>query len=152
MFHETKGLHQRYEQPRVLPNLSFLSMALSSSGRYPGNAKYGKPDITPFEDAFKALDGQDVRTIEEATTKLEDQHAKFLRKILAFRALQLRKATVLRFCLEAGGFPYEAYFEDEANEVRNEEDPLTFQVNHLSPVIGSAGFRAVSFYANSPWS
>jgi len=89
-------------------------------------------DIAPFEDSFKAIANQDVRAIEEATTRLQDQHANFLRKILALRALQLRKAEVLKYCLDLGGFPYEAYFEDEADTVREEDDPLVFKVRLLS--------------------
>jgi hypothetical protein len=73
-------------------------------------------------------------------TKLEDQHAKFLRKILALRALQLRKVEVLRYCLEVGGFPYEAYFEDEADNVREEDDPLTFKVSLYSATLENSRF------------
>ena len=88
-------------------------------------------DITPLYDAFQALSNQDVSTIQEAVAKLDDQPQakKFLHKILALRSLQLRKAGVLKYCLEVGGFPYEAYFEDEADGVREEEDPLTFHVS-----------------------
>ncbi|KAK4210141.1 hypothetical protein QBC37DRAFT_377336 [Rhypophila decipiens] len=85
---------------------------------------------TPLEEAFKALDQQDVQAIKGAAAKLDGkQHAqKFLYQILALRALQLRKARVLKYCLDMGGFPYEAYFEDEADRVREEKDPLTFKV------------------------
>ncbi|KAM7183848.1 hypothetical protein V8F33_013344 [Rhypophila sp. PSN 637] len=89
-------------------------------------------DITPLENAFKALDNQDLPTIQRAVALLEDnqqQHAKkFLLKLLALRALQLRKAEVLKYCFDIGGFPYEAYFEDEADKVHGDEDPETFKV------------------------
>ncbi|KAM7187326.1 hypothetical protein V8F33_011316 [Rhypophila sp. PSN 637] len=87
-------------------------------------------DNTPLEEAFKALDQQDVQTIQGAAAKLDgEQHAqKFLYQILALRALQLRKARVLKYCLDMGGFPYEDYFEDEADRVREDKDPLTFKV------------------------
>jgi hypothetical protein len=92
-----------------------------------------------LDDAFKALPNQDLQAIEKATTKLEDRNAKFLREILALRAVQLRKAEVLRYCLELGGFPYGSCFEDEADMVRQENDPLTFKVSsHLSHAIKSS--------------
>jgi len=80
-----------------------------------------------------------VSTIQEAVAKLDDQpHAKKLfYKILALRSLQLRKAKVLKYCLEVRGFPYEAYFEDEANEVREEEDPLTFKASLVDILHGA---------------
>jgi hypothetical protein len=51
-----------------------------------------------------------------------------IRKSQAFLALQERRADVLKLCLDKGNFPYESYFEDEANMVGPEKDPETFKV------------------------
>ena len=59
---------------------------------------------------------------------VEDEHVEGVRKALAFLALQDRRADVLLFCLQRGRFPYESYFEDEANRVDRKQDERTFQV------------------------
>lgn len=51
-----------------------------------------------------------------------------MRKRLAFLALQDRRADVLQHCLEKEDFPYESYFEDEANTVESDKDSETFKV------------------------
>jgi hypothetical protein len=43
-------------------------------------------------------------------------------------ALQERRADVLKMCLDAGGFSYENYFQDEANRLDPNKDPETDKV------------------------
>lgn len=53
-------------------------------------------------------------------------------KSLAMLALQERRADILKRGMDRGEFPYEAYFEDEANTVDEEKNPETFQVVETS--------------------
>jgi hypothetical protein len=85
-------------------------------------------DTTPFENVFKAYRTGDATKVQELLSHLNDQHARLIRKSLSMLALQERRADVLKLCLDQGGFPYEHYFEDEANEVKESEDPETFKV------------------------
>ena len=39
---------------------------------------------------------------------------------------------MLKFFLDEGGFPFEAYFHDEAEDVNEEMDPETFEVLEAS--------------------
>ncbi|KAM7190048.1 hypothetical protein V8F20_009881 [Naviculisporaceae sp. PSN 640] len=135
--HCTGYLHEEDDDIDLSPSLSLSSLYSTDPFAYAVQCfmkrKDFVKDISPFEDAFKALDKQDVQAIQEAAGKVDNQPhqeqiKKFFHKILAFRALQLRKAKVLKYCLDVGGFPYESYFEDEADDVREEEDPLTFKV------------------------
>lgn len=51
-------------------------------------------------------------------------------------ALLERRAAVLKLCLDQGGFAFEHYFEDAANEMQDaNDDPETFQV------LEESGFR-----------
>lgn len=59
--------------------------------------------------------------------------AKGVKKSLAFLALQERRPDVLKFCLDQGGFPFEAYFHVEAESVDGKTDPETFNVLEQSP-------------------
>lgn len=73
--------------------------------------------------------------MEEVKQKLEalpKEYEQGMRKIQAFLALQDRRADVLKLCLDEGKFPYESYFEDEANEIDPEKDPETFKVLEAS--------------------
>ena len=54
--------------------------------------------------------------------------AKGVKTSLAFLALQERRPDVLKLCLDEGGFPYEAYFIIEADELDEKKDPETFAV------------------------
>lgn len=48
---------------------------------------------------------------------------------MALLALKKRQAKMLEMCLNLeGGFPYEAYFVDEADRVEESKDPETFRV------------------------
>lgn len=52
-----------------------------------------------------------------------------MRGSLAFLALKERQAKALEMCLNHDdGFPYEAYFVDEADHVEKSQDPETFRV------------------------
>jgi hypothetical protein len=60
--------------------------------------------------------------VQAKLQRLDDEHAKNIRKSLAMLALQDRRAGVLKLCLDQGGFPYEHYFEDAANRLQDEHD------------------------------
>ena len=55
---------------------------------------------------------------------MDEELAKYLRRMLAMRALLDRRPDVLKFCFDRGGFGYWEKFRDEANLVRH-GDPKT---------------------------
>ena len=69
-----------------------------------------------------------LNDIRDTLRPLNEEHAKCARKSISFLALQERQAEVLEFFLDEGGFPYESYFEDGANRVKEGDDPDTFRV------------------------
>jgi hypothetical protein len=85
-------------------------------------------DITPIENVFTAYRTGDVDEVQASMARLSDEHATLVRKSLSMLALQDRRAGVLKLCLDQGGFAYEHYFEDAANQVSESEDPETFEV------------------------
>ena len=86
-------------------------------------------DIKPFEDAFKAYREGSLNEIRDRLAALSKEHVKFMRASLATLALQERQAETLEMCLnQDGGFPYEAYFVDEADRVERSQNPETFRV------------------------
>lgn len=86
-------------------------------------------DATPFEDVFKAYRNGGVAEVEAALNALsKPDHVREFRKTLAMLALQERRADVLKMCLDAGGFSYESYFQDEANRLDPNKDPETDKV------------------------
>ena len=85
-------------------------------------------DTNPFEAVFKAYRTGSTDDVRDKLASLSDEHAKCIRKSLSLLALQERRADVLKLCLDQGGFPYEAYFEDEANVVDENKDSETFEV------------------------
>jgi hypothetical protein len=85
-------------------------------------------DATPFEDVFKTYRKGSLDEVKQKLDALPKEYERGIRKIQAFLALQDRRADVLKFCVEKDDFPYEAYFEDEANMVEPEKDPETFKV------------------------
>ena len=51
-----------------------------------------------------------------------------MKESLAFLALQEQRPDVLKFFLDQGRFPFEAYFHVEAEDVDEKKDPETFNV------------------------
>ena len=86
-------------------------------------------DIEPFEAVFRAYRKSSVNETRDRLGVLDEEHVKWMRASLASLALQERQATTLEMCLnQPGGFPYEAYFVDEADRVEKSQDPETFRV------------------------
>lgn len=81
-----------------------------------------------MEDVFVEYRHGSLATVEAKLNVLTEDRSKDVRKSLAMLALQERRADILKMCMDLGGFPYEGYFEDEANRVDEEKDPETFQV------------------------
>jgi hypothetical protein len=86
----------------------------------------------PFEDVFKIYRRASVNDGNRKLEELPQGCEQSIRKSLAFLGLQERRADALSFCLEKKDFPYESYFEDEANSVNLEKDPETFMVFETS--------------------
>jgi len=86
-------------------------------------------DSTLFENVFRAYRTGDVEEVKASLNQLSDEHANYVRKSLAVLALQDRRSTILKLCLDQGGFAFEHYFEDAANRFQNaSDDPETFKV------------------------
>ncbi|KAI0187896.1 hypothetical protein EV127DRAFT_435557 [Xylaria flabelliformis] len=89
-------------------------------------------DAAPFESIFKAYR---IGTFSDVLTQhdnLEAKEARYIRKLLAMRALLDKRPAVLRFCLKKGGFEYDEKFKEEANKIWNQEHPETFGVLEAS--------------------
>jgi len=82
--------------------------------------EYEESTYTIFEKVFTEYYKDDLESVKSGLAKLETQHANYIRKFLAFLALKERRAEVLRYCLEEGGFAFEGYFEDEADRYQNQ--------------------------------
>lgn len=93
--------------------------------------------MVPFTEVFDAYRLSDLLTVQAKIRALDGRYHTDIYKLLALRALQDRRADALKFCLDRGGFPFEAYFEDEANTVKEADDPKTFQV------LESSSFRKI---------
>jgi hypothetical protein len=86
-------------------------------------------DIGPFEAVFQAYRRGSVSKTRDGLAALDEKHVKWMRSCVALLALQQREAKTLEMCLNLeGGFPYEAYFVDEADRVEESKDPETFRV------------------------
>lgn len=86
-------------------------------------------DTSALEAVFKAYRHNTFDDVKNKLALLEGVPAagfKGVKKSLALLACQERRADVLKFCLDQGGFPIEASFEDEAESVDAERDPETF--------------------------
>lgn len=83
---------------------------------------------TPIENVFVAYRHGSWAEVKAKLRVIGEKLSKEVRKSLAMLALRERRADVLKMCMGFGGFPYEGYFEDEANRVDEEKDPETFQV------------------------
>ncbi|KAI1441262.1 hypothetical protein F5Y02DRAFT_422143 [Annulohypoxylon stygium] len=101
-------------------------------------------DTTPFELVFKAYHTGTLEDVIAQHDKLDEKHVKYIRQLLATRALLDRRPDVLEFCL-ARGFDYEYNFEFEANALDEEEHPKTFEVLEASE------FRKVHPRRDPPW-
>ena len=86
-------------------------------------------DIGPFEAVFQAYRRGSVNETRDRLAALNKEHIKYVRGSLAFLALHECQAKTLEMCLnQDDGFPYEAYFVDEADRVEEGQDPETFRV------------------------
>lgn len=63
-----------------------------------------------------------MKEVKASLDKLSTEQANFVRKSLAALALQDRRASVLKLCLDQGNFAFEHYFEDAANKFQNASD------------------------------
>ncbi|KAI1427272.1 hypothetical protein F5Y12DRAFT_181763 [Xylaria sp. FL1777] len=89
-------------------------------------------DATLFENIFRAYRTGTFSDLITRHDNLETKDAKYIRKLLAMRALLDRRPDVLRFCLERGGFEYDEKFQEEANRIGNQEHPGIFGVLEAS--------------------
>ena len=85
-------------------------------------------DATPVEDVFKTYRKGSADETKQKLEALPKEYEQGIRKSQAFLTLQDRRADIVKLYLEKGDFPYELYFEDEANRVGPKEDPETFKV------------------------
>lgn len=86
-------------------------------------------DIAPFKTVFQAYRRGSVDETRDGLAALAENHVKWMRGSVAFLALQDRRSKMLEMCLNLkGGFPYEAYFVEEADRVEESKDPETFRV------------------------
>jgi hypothetical protein len=70
-----------------------------------------------------------VDDVKACLARLSDEHAKYVRESLAALALQDRRPSILKLCLDQGGFAFEYYFVDAADRFQNaSDDPETFNV------------------------
>jgi len=66
--------------------------------------------------------------VKASLDRLSEEHANYVRKSLTLLTLQDRHSSILKLCLDQGGFAFEHYFEDVANRFRNaSDDPETFK-------------------------
>lgn len=89
-------------------------------------------DAAPFESIFKTYRTGTLHDLTTQHDSLEAEDAKHIRRLLAVRALLDRRADVLRFCCDKGGFEYDDHFREHANKVSNREHPQTFEVLEAS--------------------
>ncbi|KAI1379951.1 hypothetical protein F4677DRAFT_299932 [Hypoxylon crocopeplum] len=85
-------------------------------------------DAVPFEQVFKAYSTGNLEDTIVQHDSLDENHAKYLRKLLAMRALLDRRDDVLRFSLERGGFEYDDCFKEESLTVCWQKETRTFNV------------------------
>ncbi|QIX02278.1 hypothetical protein AMS68_007795 [Peltaster fructicola] len=83
----------------------------------------GVKDVSQLEAVFQAYKTGSLNDVKAKLAELTDNTAMYVRKSLCFLALRDRNAKMLKFCMDEGGFPYESYFEDEANRVDPAKDP-----------------------------
>ncbi|KAI1459663.1 hypothetical protein F4805DRAFT_455461 [Annulohypoxylon moriforme] len=101
-------------------------------------------DTAPFELVFKAYNTGTLEDVISQHDRLDEKHVKYIRQLLATRALLDRRADVLQFCLNQG-FDYEYNFKFEANAVDEEDHPETFAVLEASE------FRKIYPRRDPPW-
>ncbi|KAI2466206.1 hypothetical protein F4781DRAFT_365244 [Annulohypoxylon bovei var. microspora] len=102
-------------------------------------------DAAAFESVFKAYHTGTLEDVVANHDSLDEKHAKYICQLLATRALLDRRADVLQFCLDRGGFDYESNFKFEANTVYEKNHPKTFTVLEASK------FREVHPRQDPPW-
>ncbi|KAI1735337.1 hypothetical protein F4680DRAFT_307646 [Xylaria scruposa] len=85
-------------------------------------------DATPFEQVFKAYSAQDLEAIIFRVRSMQEDHVPHLLRMLAMRALLDKRADVLNFCLNEGGFEYEPNFVKRADIVSQDKDPEIFRI------------------------
>ena len=90
-------------------------------------------DISTLEAVFKAYRHETLVDLKTKFALLQDDGmpgagVERLKRTLALLACQERRADVLKFCLDQGGFHFETAFEKEAESVDKDKDPETFNV------------------------
>ena len=93
-------------------------------------------DASALEAVFKAYRYGSLDDVKTKLALLEDVPIgaiKEIEKSLALLACQERRADVLKYCLDQGGFPIDPTMRDEAKSVDAEKDPETFIVLQQAP-------------------
>ncbi|KAI1128705.1 hypothetical protein F5Y10DRAFT_240058 [Nemania abortiva] len=96
-------------------------------------------DATPFEQIFKAYKANDLEAIKSGVQKMQKDHVPYLLRMLAMGAMIDKRAEVLEFCLDKGGFQHEPNFVRMADIVTKEDEPEMFRA-----LTGSGNKKRVS--------
>lgn len=85
-------------------------------------------DTAPIEAVLMACHQGHLEEVKQNITSIDEKDASWMSATLAFLALKERRADILQFCFDQGNFPFESFFEEEANRVKKDKDPETFEV------------------------
>ncbi|KAI1476106.1 hypothetical protein F4774DRAFT_394671 [Daldinia eschscholtzii] len=102
-------------------------------------------NLATFERIFEAYRAGDLEGVIAGHDSLDEKHAKHIRRLLAMKSLLDRRADVLRFCLGLGGFEYDLIFRFEANTVKQDKHPKTFDA------LEESEFRKLHPRSLPPW-
>ena len=113
---------------KTVPTMEGKHCTVAPTSIFAKQVLFEVADVTPFENVFKTYRKESVNEVSKNLEALPREYEPGIRKSLSFLALQDRRADVLKLCIEKGDFPFESYFEDEANTVKPGEDPETYKV------------------------
>ncbi|KAI8958101.1 hypothetical protein F5Y11DRAFT_337427 [Daldinia sp. FL1419] len=102
-------------------------------------------NVEAFRRIFKSYSAGSLEGVIAEHDALDEKYSKYIRRILAMRALCDRRADILQFCLRIGGFEYSATFKFEANTVEQAKDPKTFEA------LEESEFRKIHPRRLPPW-